>query len=199
MTEGGRSGGRIGAAVRGMSLRARLLVVLGGAVGVGLSGGRRRDLRGAALVRSSTASTARSTAARRASRTRSRRGSAPVGPHLRAADPVPRAARRADARDVRRDPRPGGGRKSCQRHVHQRRGETAPPARAYRRASAPQADGGARRATVSADKGRHALPPARALHRRFAEATLILGVPLEGDGHDARPAQADRAARRRAP
>jgi len=29
MTEGGRSGGRIGAAVREMSLRARLLIVLG--------------------------------------------------------------------------------------------------------------------------------------------------------------------------
>ena len=163
VTCGGRSGGRIGAALRGMSLRARLLLVLAVLSAAGLLAA---DVATYTALRSSLfqrVDTSLDTSATGVSSSLAAEGSARARPGLAAAaHPVPRAVRGAHAGHVRRDPAAATARRRCRARSPAR--ARPPRARASRRASRPASDGSPRRATVSAHGEGTQFPPARAVH-----------------------------------
>ena len=168
MTPGGRSGGRIGAALRGMSLRARLLIVLAVVSAAGLVAA---DIATYAALRSSLfrrvdASLDTSATGVASSLDRFERG--PPGVQLQRL-----AALGVLTPGMFIDLQPRDGSRPIQATVT-RPGETAPTPR-IPRSFAPGSDGDARRATVGATTGGSRF---RLLAVAAPSGTLILGVPL---------------------
>ena len=177
MTEGGRSGGRIGAAVRDMSLRARLLIVLGMVSAFGLLAA---DLATYAALRSSLFDRVDSSLDSSATGVSNSLASEGLRPRPGPSSPLRQIQFLAQfgvlTPGTYVEIRPGDGSEGLQGTLT-RPGETAPSPRVPK-GFGPAADGGARRATVSAEKGGTRF---RLLARStpFADSTLILGVPLE--------------------
>jgi two-component system OmpR family sensor kinase len=169
VTPGGRSGGRIGAALRGMSLRARLLVVLAVVSAVGLVAA---DIATYAALRSSLF--------RRVDSSLDTSANGVAGALDRFDRPGPPLAQlqRLAALGVLTsgmyiDLEPRDGSRPIQATLT-RPGETAPAPR-LPRDFGPAADGGPRRATVGATSGGSRF---RLLAVSLPSGTLILGVPL---------------------
>jgi two-component system OmpR family sensor kinase len=178
MGASGRSGGRIGAAVRGMSLRARLLVVLAVVSAAGLLAA---DLATYAALRSSLFDRVDSSLDSSATGVSSSLASEGFRPRPGPSAPLRQIQFLAQfgvlTPGMYVEIRPGDGSEGLQGTLT-RPGEAAPPPPRIPKGFGPAADGGARRATVSAEKGGTRF---RLLARSspFADSTLILGVPLE--------------------
>jgi two-component system, OmpR family, sensor kinase len=178
VTAGGRSGGRIGAAVRGMSLRARLLAVLAVLSAAGLLAA---DVATYTALRSSLfdrVDSSLDSSAAGVSSSLAAEGFRPGGPGP--GSPLRRIQFLAQfgvlTPGMYVEIRPGDGTPGVQGTLT-RPGETAPEPRVPK-GFAPASDGGARRATVSAQgKGGDFRLLARSVP--FADSTLILGVPLK--------------------
>lgn len=176
MTPEGRSGGRIGAAVRGLSLRARLLVVLAVVSAVGLLAA---DIATYAALRSSLfdrVDSSLDTSANGVLSSLQTQGLRPRPPSA-----TPRQIQFLAQLGVLTpgmyvEIRPGDG-SDVTSGTLTRPGETAPSPR-IPKGFGPKATGGPRRATVNAEKGGTRF---RLLARSspFDESTLVLGVPLE--------------------
>jgi two-component system OmpR family sensor kinase len=171
---GGRSGGRIGAALRGMSLRARLLIVLAVLSAVGLLAA---DIATYAALRSSLFQRVDS------SLDTSARGVAGSLAQFAHGGPGPPPLEQLGLLARRGALTPGMYVEVRQKDgtvlgqgTFTRQGETAPTPRVPK-GFGPAADGGARRATVGATSGgsrfRLVAQPVP-----FADETLILGAPL---------------------